>query len=162
MNIDDFTPMGWAKDYFLTDEIVAALDSTEGQDYIYTISVQGHGSYPTEGDYDYPITVSGLDDQAKTNQYQYYVWQINEMDKFIQKLVETLSKRDEDTILVMYGDHLPSLGITESELVNGDVYQTQYVIWSNFKTKYEDEDIEAYQLPVKNSWRIKYDCRYNQ
>ena len=110
MNIDDFTPMGWAKDYFLTDEIVAALDSTEGQDYIYTISVQGHGSYPTEGDYDYPITVSGLDDQAKTNQYQYYVWQINEMDKFIQKLVETLSKRDEDTILVMYGDHLPSLG----------------------------------------------------
>ena len=149
MNIDDFTPMGWAKDYFLTDEIVAALDSTEGQDYIYTISVQGHGSYPTEGDYDYPITVSGLDDQAKTNQYQYYVWQINEMDKFIQKLVETLSKRDEDTILVMYGDHLPSLGITESELVNGDVYQTQYVIWSNFKTKYEDEDIEAYQLQSK-------------
>ena len=149
MNIDDFTPMGWAKDYFLTDEIVVALDSTEGQDYIYTISVQGHGSYPTEGDYDYPITVSGLDDQAKTNQYQYYVWQINEMDKFIQKLVETLSKRDEDTILVMYGDHLPSLGITESELENGDVYQTQYVIWSNFKTKYEDEDIEAYQLQSK-------------
>ena len=71
------------------------------------------------------------------------------MDKFIQKLVETLSKRDEDTILVMYGDHLPSLGITESELVNGDVYQTQYVIWSNFKTKYEDEDIEAYQLQSK-------------
>ena len=31
MNIDDFTPMGWAKDYFLTDEIVAALDSTEGR-----------------------------------------------------------------------------------------------------------------------------------
>ena len=48
-----------------------------------------------------------------------------------------------------YGDHLPSLGITESELVNGDVYQTQYVIWSNFKTKYEDEDIEAYQLQSK-------------
>ena len=61
------------------------------------------------------------------------------MDKFIQKLVETLSKRDEDTILVMYGDHLPSLGITESELVNGDVYQTQYVIClilrQNTKTK---------------------------
>lgn len=149
MNIDDFTPMGWAKDYFLTDEIIRALDSTEEQDYIYTISVQGHGSYPTEGDYDYPIKVYGLDSEAKTNQYQYYVWQINEMDKFVQELVEQLSARDEDTVLIIFGDHLPSLGITESELVNGNVYQTPYVIWSNFKNKYEDEDIEAYQLQSK-------------
>ena len=32
----------------------------------------------------------------------------------------------------MYGDHLPSLGITAENLKNKNVYQTQYVIWSNF------------------------------
>lgn len=149
MNIDDFTPMGWAKDYFLTDYILKALKSTKKQDYIYTISVQGHGSYPTDGDYDYPIKVSGVDDESVKNQYQYYAWQTNEMDKFIGKLIKALKEFGEETILIMYGDHLPSFGITGEDLVNGDVYQTQYVIWSNFKTNYTNEDIEAYQLQSK-------------
>lgn len=149
MYIDDFTPMGWAKDYFLTDYIMQALKSTKKQDFIYTISVQGHGSYPTSGDYDYPIKVSGLDDEDVTNQYQYYAWQTNEMDKFLRKLTKALKNFGEDTILVMYGDHLPSFGISGEDLVNGDVYQTQYAIWSNFKTNYTNEDIEAYQLESK-------------
>lgn len=149
MNIDDFTPMGWAKDYFLTDDIISALKSTKNQDFIYTISVQGHGSYPSDGDYDYPIKVTGLDDEELTNQYQYYAWQTNEMDQFIGQLIKALEDFGEDTILVMYGDHLPSLGITAEDLVNEDVYQTQYVIWSNYETKYTNEDIEAYQLQSK-------------
>lgn len=149
MNIDDFTPLGWAKDYFLTDSIISTLKSTKKQDYIYTISVQGHGSYPTDGDYDYPIKITGLEDKEITNQYQYYAWQTNEMDEFIGELIKELEEFGEDTILVMYGDHLPSLGITAEDLVNSDVYQTEYVIWSNFDTKYADEDIEAYQIQSK-------------
>ena len=150
MNIDEFTPMGWAKDHFLTKYIMQALKSTKKQDYIYTISVQGHGSYPTSGDYDYPIKVKGVDDEGVKNQYQYYAWQTNEMDKFIGKLTKRLKKFDEDVILVMYGDHLPSFGLGGEDLVNGDVYQTQYVIWSNFKNDYyTNEDIEAYRLESK-------------
>ena len=41
-------PNGWVKDEVLTDEILKCLDSTEGPDYVYTISVQGHGAYPDE------------------------------------------------------------------------------------------------------------------
>ncbi|MFR4021083.1 MAG: LTA synthase family protein, partial [Clostridia bacterium] len=40
------TPKNWAKDSLLTEQILDALNSTEGSDYIYTISVQGHGAYP--------------------------------------------------------------------------------------------------------------------
>lgn len=47
-DISDTTPMGWVKDHILTDEIFKAMESTEGPDYVYTISVQGHGDYPTE------------------------------------------------------------------------------------------------------------------
>ncbi|MEL7657971.1 MAG: sulfatase-like hydrolase/transferase, partial [Bacillota bacterium] len=36
------TPKNWAKDGVLTDEILAALQSTESEDLVYTISVQGH------------------------------------------------------------------------------------------------------------------------
>lgn len=149
MNVEEFTPMGWAKDYYLTDNIIDTLKSTKGQDFIYTISVQGHGKYPTDGDYDYPIKVRKVKDQELKNQYQYYVWQINEMDKFIGELIQAVDDLGEDSIVVMYGDHLPSLGILSENLKNKDVYQTEYFIWSNFENGYTDEDIEAYQLESK-------------
>lgn len=63
------TPLGWAKDKMLTAQIKKALDSTEGADYIFTISVQGHGDYPTtmpEG-FIPGITVSGF--LMKRNRY---------------------------------------------------------------------------------------------
>lgn len=150
MYIEDFTPMGWAKDYYLTEYILKALKSTKKQDFVYAISVQGHGSYPTDGDYDYPITIKGIEDEDVKNQYQYYAMQTYEMDQFIGKLTKALKNLGENTILVMYGDHLPSFGLSGEDLVNGDVYQTQYVIWSNFENDYyTDEDLEAYQLQAK-------------
>ena len=74
-------------------------------------------------------------------------FQFREMDKFIGSLVKALKKRKEETILVMYGDHLPSLGITAENLKNKNVYQTQYVIWSNFDNDYyKNKKVKAYQL----------------
>ena len=46
----------------------------------------------------------------------------------------------------MYGDHFPSLSITDDELTNGNVYQTEYIIWNNMGLELEDKDIETYQL----------------
>lgn len=150
MHIEDFTPMGWAKDYYLTEYILEALKSTKNQDFVYAISVQGHGSYPTDGDYDYPIKIKGIEDENIKNKYQYYAMQTYEMDQFIGKLTKALKKLDEETILVMYGDHLPSFGLSGEDLDNGDVYQTEYVIWSNFDNDYyTNEDLEAYQLQSK-------------
>lgn len=149
MHVTDKTQMDWAKDYYLTDRILSCLKSTKEQDYVYTISVQGHGSYPSD-EVEYPITISGMeDDLERKYSFEYYVQQINEMDKFINELIAELEALGEETVLVMYGDHLPSLGITEEELINGSVYQTEYIIWSNFETNYESEDVEAYQMQAK-------------
>lgn len=147
MNVTEYTPTGWAKDMILKDEIIETLDSTPEQDFIYAISVQGHGSYSVGEEYQSKIKVTGLDDESLTREYEYYADQINEMDKFIGKLVKALKKRKEETILVMYGDHLPSLGITAENLKNKNVYQTQYVIWSNFENDYyKNKKVKTYQL----------------
>lgn len=147
MNPTEYTPLEWVKDSILTDQIVDVLDSTEEQDFIYTISVQGHGSYPTYEVLEEPlITVSGIEDEERKYQFEYYVNQIKEMDDFIGELTQTLSAYDEDVILVMYGDHLPSLEITENELTNGNLYQTEYIIWSNFGFDMPDEDLETFQI----------------
>lgn len=147
MNVKDFTPMNWAKDSCLTGEIMDALKSTPKQDYIYTISVQGHGSYPTEKIIENPaVTVSGVDNEGRRNAIEYYVNEIHEMDNFIQDLINTLSEYKEDTVLVMYGDHLPGLGFADSELKNGSQYQTKYVIWNNIGLPVEHKTLETYQL----------------
>lgn len=147
MNIDEYTPMGWAKDATLVEQITDALDSTEEKDYVYTISVQGHGGYPDEPVLTDPqIEVFGCRSEEERNSYTYYINEIHEMDQFVQSLVEELSTREEPTVLVMYGDHLPTLGLEASQLVNHSLFQTEYVIWDNMGLDVVDKGVTAYQL----------------
>ena len=46
MNVLQFTENDWAKDDILTEHILNSMNSTEQQDFIFTITVQGHGDYP--------------------------------------------------------------------------------------------------------------------
>lgn len=140
--------LGWAKDRILVGQIMKVLSGTKEHDFIYAISVQGHGAYPEEP----LLTETKLDIRLPEEledyyyQYLYYVHQLNEMDSFLKELVLNLSACQEDIVLVLYGDHLPSLGLSDELLKNKNAFQTEYVIWSNFSLEAEDEDMEAYQL----------------
>lgn len=141
------TPKNWAKDDVLTECITDALDSTDGRDMIYTISVQGHGKYPPEQVLQNPvIEVTAAPSEELKWKYEYYVNQIHEMDQFIKALTDTLAKREEPTVLVMYGDHIPALDMTEDDLESGNLYGTQYLIWDNMGLEKDDENLHAYQL----------------
>ena len=59
-DISDVTATGWVKDHILTKEIIKTLDATDEPDYIYTISVQGHGDYPTE-----PVSQRSYNDSSQ-------------------------------------------------------------------------------------------------
>ena len=75
------TPKNWAKDSILVDQIIKALDVTEDQsDLVFTVSVQGHGKYPTEQVLEDPaITVKSCPDEEYHYAMEYYVNQIHEM-----------------------------------------------------------------------------------
>ncbi|WP_419024693.1 LTA synthase family protein [Emergencia sp.] len=149
------TPKNWAKDTILTKQILDAMNSTKERDYIYTISVQGHGKYPTEQLIKNPkVTVTDAPSEELKWKYEYYVNQVYEMDQFVKELTDTLSKYDEDVILVMYGDHIPALDVTESSYDAKDLYQTQYVIWSNFDMEKKDMNLTTYQLAAEVFDRI--------
>ncbi|MGN0375501.1 MAG: LTA synthase family protein [Butyrivibrio sp.] len=143
----DTTPMGWAKDECLIDEITGILKESEGPDFIYAISVQGHGDYPevTE-DMNMGIKVSNNDVTGNPEGFEYFVNEIHDMDIFVGNLVKELSNIDERTVVVFYGDHLPTFDIVNEDLKNGDIYQTEYVMWSNFEMQHIDRDIQAFQL----------------
>lgn len=147
MNNVEKTPKNWAKDDLLVECMTDALDSTETRDLIYTISVQGHGQYPTEEVLENPkLKVTKAPTEELKWKFEYYVNQIKEMDDFIGRLTSTLAEYDEPVVLVMYGDHIPALDLTEESLENNNLYGTEYVIWSNFGLEGDDEDMYSYQL----------------
>ena len=147
MNDVEKTPKNWAKDDLLVECITDALDSTETRDMIYTISVQGHGKYPAEQVLENPkFQVTNAPSEELKWKFEYYVNQIGEMDDFVGRLVETLENYKEPTVLVMYGDHIPAIDLTEDSLANNNLYGTEYVIWNNFGMTGDDEDLYTYQL----------------
>ncbi len=149
MDIKEYTPLGsWPTDDILIDETIKALDSTENTpDFVYTITVSGHGDYPTEKVLAAPdIYVSGAKDEAANNQWEYYVNMIHRVDKFIGDLTDALEKRGENTIVVFFGDHLPSLGLSEEDMASGSTFLTKYATWNNFGLAKEDADLAAYEL----------------
>ncbi len=149
LDITDYSPMGsWPTDDILIGASIDAMNTTPGQDMLYTITVGAHGNYPTKlypNDQKIGVTCEGKT-QEVNNQWTYYVQRINEMDTFMKNYCEALDARGEDTIVIFFGDHLPTMGLTENEIQTGDLYKTKYVTWNNFGMKKKDMDLTTYQL----------------
>lgn len=147
MNILQYTENGWAKDDVLTQHILNAMDSTEQQDFVFCITVEGHGDYPEEPVIENPrIQVNGIEDEGLTNAWEYFVNHLYETDLFIKDLITELEKRGEPTVLIMYGDHLPTMGLEAGDLKSRYLYNTNYVVWDNMGLKEEDRNVPTYQL----------------
>ncbi|MDO4324332.1 MAG: LTA synthase family protein, partial [Lachnospiraceae bacterium] len=149
MDIRDYTPLGtWPTDDILVGEVEKSLDYTPDKtDFVYTITVEAHGDYPHEQVRENPdIVVTGPEDEGMRWAWEYYVNQIHEVDEFIGDLIAMLEKRDEKTMVVMFGDHLPTMGLTEEDMTTGSLFKTQYITWNNFGLEKQDADMTSYQL----------------
>lgn len=148
------SPNGWSNDDVLSREIMKTLDSTSGPDFTMAITVQSHGKYDGIALDDPTIKVTGAP-EGKEQAYEYYVNEIHEVDRMIDTLIKELSNRKEETVLVLYGDHLPSLDIQKDDLSNANLYQTQYVVWDNMNLKKKTKNLHAYQLYAEVLDRIQ-------
>ena len=130
----EYTPTNWATDEQLPDLMLQAMEQSEGRDFVYTITVQSHGRYPEEEVLEDPVIKVRGPAGVNVNPAVYYDTQIRAVDNMVRDLVERLEQQDEPVILVLFGDHLPSFGYEEEEVALPDLYETEYVIWSNFDT----------------------------
>lgn len=147
MNVLQVNAQGWAKDNILTEHIIGALDTTPGADFVLALSVEGHGSYPEDYNMENPIVeVTGLDSEGAQNSWEYFVNLVYEMDVFSGELVEAIEKRGEPTVIVFYGDHLPTLGLEPEDVKNRYLYNTNYVIWNNIDLEVKNQNLASYQI----------------
>lgn len=123
---------------FISDQ--AAFDETllqmrEHDDplLLHLISMQNH--MPYGGQYDDPHEVTGLPPKF-TKLAGQYARGLTRTDQAVQRYLGQLSKEEEPTAVIFYGDHLPAqvyppdLARREGKLAT---HQTPYFIWSNKK-----------------------------
>ena len=146
----EYNAAGWARDQVLTGEILRALKTTDERDLIFAISVESHGKYgetytPAEDD----IEVIAAPEEIFLAPFQNYVNVIPSVDRFLDEILRALDSYPEPVAAVIYGDHLPGLGLTADMLTTGDLYASQYVIWNNYGAEFEAPDMQAYRLSAE-------------
>ena len=144
----EYNVLDWAKDSILTGEIMDTLRSTDGSDFVFAVSVQPHGRYPDEViDFTQTITIEGTSSEEEKHAYEYYINQLHQTDAFVGDLVAELEDFDEPTVVVFYGDHLPNIGMDDTDLIEGStIYDSEYVIWNNAGYDFESRDLATYQV----------------
>lgn len=109
-------------------------EATNDKNFIFAITMQNHGAYlGTVGDIPYT-------DNRYMNEYLYSV---NEGDKAFAKLLERLRNTDRKSVVLMFGDHLPSLrkaNVFNEEPnmpYNADDYIVPYILWANYDIEWD-------------------------
>lgn len=122
--------------------------------FLFCITMQNHGGYTESDAAGYEPTVS-LEYAEEYPQAEMYLSLINESDKAFERLVDYFSDVEEPTMIVMFGDHWPSLEyefISEILGENFGVYDlvklqqwytTPYIIWANYPLEASGGEMSA-------------------
>lgn len=149
--------------YISDDSFVSYIEyllKKESPSFIFGISMENHQPY--ENKYESPrIKVKNESFSEKTlSAVENFATGVYMEDLALKKLADIVDKRERQTILIYFGDHLPSLGTekaayTESGFI-GDkmsdedwkkLMRTPYLIYSNFPLeKTEKKEISSYNL----------------
>lgn len=138
----------FASDDALMNEIMATADTAKNPLFLFAVTLQGHGPYEAARYAENTIDVTGGLTASASQALATYSQGVVEADDALLKLMRWAKKRDRETIIVLFGDHLPPLGQTfvESGYMPGMVasrraplevmkkeHETPLVVWSSKK-----------------------------
>jgi len=149
-DVDKMPPLAkrgnFTSDEALTKEIIRQADSQEDPFFFFAVTLQGHGPYDDGRYARTDIKVDGRLDARDTRMLASYAQGVKEADGSLKMLMDWAKQRDRETIIVIFGDHLPPLntvyknsgymqGITASRKGTPEQmkkeHETPLVIWSN-------------------------------
>ena len=132
----------WISDRAFFNKIIEVYENKEKEKlFVFGITIQAHGGYDYES-YENKISVSG--DGMEFKDAEQYMTLVQDSNKAFADMISYFAKQEEPIIVVMFGDHLPSLsedfyqqlyGTSEENYTiyqTTQKYTTPYVIWSNY------------------------------
>ena len=128
------------------DAIACYMDQngTQASQFVFGISMENHQPYPDKFDSMQIQTENPAFDADTANAVANFTQGVSDASKCFAKLTEYVDSRQKDTILIWFGDHLPTLGanlaaynqsgaLGELNTANYDfLYSTPFAIYSNF------------------------------
>lgn len=144
----------------IISEYEAVRKNTDKPFYTFNVTMQNHGGYKGNRGFVEPeitVTDESMESKAEADQY---LTLIKYTDDAFKDLLDYFKNVDEKTIIVMFGDHQPSISdgfyraiyggkklSTLSTQENEQMYQTPFVLWANYDIEEEqDMDISANYL----------------
>lgn len=129
--------------------------------FIFNVTMQNHGGFEVEG-LEATVHVTELNGEPCEGQYpkaDQYLTLIQMSDEALEYFLGELEQVDEPTLVVMFGDHQPSVethffealyGMRWTEVPNElkiNSFRTPYMIWTNYDRPAEDAgDMSAFML----------------
>lgn len=135
--------------YYIDDAVVNSLileelTKQEQPTFIYATTMQNHGSYLDNRYGEEVLEVTNQYSNEANQMINTYATGIKHSDELLNELLNEVTKLNEPTLVVFFGDHLPLLGsvYTELEYVNSmseqsleeliKMKETPLVVWNNF------------------------------
>ncbi|WP_244616120.1 LTA synthase family protein [Rhizobium sp. RU20A] len=136
----------FTSDEALTKEIIRQADQMEDPFFFFTVTLQGHGPYEPNRYAENTIKVEGDLPAADRQVLETYTQGVKEADDSLKLLMDWAKDRDRETIIVLFGDHLPPLntvytstgfmpGVTAARKGPLDemkrTHETPLIVWSS-------------------------------
>lgn len=132
--------------------------------FLFTVTMQNHGGFSKDyGNLEKEIEIT--DPTLKDDEAEQYLSLIKKSDDAFKMLVSYFKKQEEPTLIIMWGDHEPSVhdefyqklyGKDMSELSVEELqkkYQVPFVIWANYDI--EEKEIEAMSANYLGSYILQ-------
>ncbi|MGN4426438.1 LTA synthase family protein [Bacillus cereus group sp. MYBK30-1] len=104
----------YISDLSMSKEIITELEKQKKPTFVHAVTMQNHFPF-TEGRFgENQIEISGLENEESKAELETYTEGLRRSDEALQYLIEQLDNLDRPTLLVFFGDHLPSLGTNKS------------------------------------------------
>ena len=102
----------------MISEYESARKQTRDPFYVFTVTIQNHGGYSaSQGLIDTPIQITSA--EQKDEAAEQYINLIRTTDLAFENLVSYFKNVEEPTVIIMFGDHQPSLSTSFYEKLIG-------------------------------------------
>lgn len=134
---------GYVSDQSSFEQTIYEFEHKSPQErlFLFNVTIQNHGSYTVEN---YPAQVQLTDQPSRYPMAEQYLTLANKTDESFKLLVDYFSRQQQPTIILMFGDHQPSVeqefldkayGVTQDQMTMEQYmgrYQTPFLIWANY------------------------------
>ena len=109
--------------------------------FLFNVTIQNHGAYTVK---DYPAEIYLTDQPGRYPMAEQYLTLVNKTEEQFMRLTDYFSRQDEPVLILMFGDHQPSVeqafldkayGVDADAMTMEDYmnkYRVPFVIWANY------------------------------